>query len=157
MEVCSVFDLTTTALSLSWKVYQFFRAVQDAPAEVGAYLEALEATRTTLHDVQEYAAAHEQSSFARADGLQLRTLTAVLKDCELAFGLQLSSMESYRTGDVTSRFVRLRKGAAFVFGRESMAKNTAKLLIWRDLLAHAMTTSIGYVVVSLSIPDDAER
>ncbi|KAF3357155.1 Protein kinase dsk1 [Verticillium dahliae VDG1] len=143
MEVCSVFDLTTTALSLSWKVYQFFRAVQDAPAEVGAYLEALEATRTTLHDVQEYAAAHEQSSFARADGLQLRTLTAVLKDCELAFGLQLSSMESYRTGDVTSRFVRLRKGAAFVFGRESMAKNTAKLLIWRDLLAHAMTTSIG--------------
>ncbi|KAM0276556.1 hypothetical protein ACHAQH_006606 [Verticillium albo-atrum] len=143
MEVCSVFDLTTTALSLSYKVYQFFKAVKNAPAEVAEYLEALEATRSTLQDVQEYASAHEESSFHHVDGLRLRTLSAVLKDCELAFELQLSSMESYQTGDVTSRFMRLRKGAEFVFGQESIAKNTGKLLIWRDLLAYAITTSIG--------------
>lgn len=143
MEPFSIYELTSTVLKLSLKLYKFFRAVHDAPEEIQEYLSVLESIRRVFQDVQEYATLHQQSAFALQDGVQLRVVETVLKDCELEFALQLSYIEKIDPSSISSFFARSEKRIEWVLRKETVEGLTRKLENLQALLAMAVTTSTG--------------
>lgn len=147
MEPFSIHELTVTVLKASWKVFEFCKAIHDAPSDIQEYVEVLKSTREILVNVEEYAAAHKKSNFESDDGTQLRALTTVLKECELSFTLQLSTLESYQGDNITSRFRRMRKRGEYLFRKEAIHQSMEKLRTLQSLLAQTVSTSAAYVMV----------
>ena len=143
MEPFSIYEVTATVLKVSWKLYKFFKAIQDAPEEVKEYLTTLESIRRVFQEVREYAAMHQNSEFRLQDGLQLSVVEPALKDCELEFTLQLSFIESLDPDATSSFFSRSRKRTEWVLRKETIEGLTRKLEKLQDLLNLALASSSG--------------
>ena len=143
MEPFSICEVTSTVLGLSLKLCTFFRAIKDAPKEIGDYLAVLESIRCVFMDVREYNSTHRQSLFASEDGLQLNFLEPALRDCELEFKLQLSFIESLDANSKASFFQRSRRRTEWVLRKTTIEGLTRKLEKVQGLLALAVATSSG--------------
>lgn len=152
MEPCSILELSNTVLTLSMKLYRFFKAVHDAPEEVHEYLSVLESIRYVFQDVKEYAEAHIRSAFFEHDGMRLTIVEATLRDCELEFALQLSYVEDLDPATTSSLFRARGRKTKWVLRKETLEGFTKKLETLQSLLSIAVTTSTGLVSAKLSFP-----
>ena len=152
MEPCSILELSKTVLALSMKLYRFFKAVHNAPAEVHEYLSVLESIRCVFQDVKEYAEAHIRSAFFEHDGMRLTIVEATLRDCELEFALQLSYVEDLDPATAPFMFRARGRKTKWVLRKETMEGLTKKLGNLQSLLSIAVTTSTGWVSANVSSP-----
>lgn len=146
MDAYSIFEASTTVLTLCNKLFKFFKAVYDAPEEVREYLVVLESIRLVFQDVQDYASMHLKSSFSSEDGLQLLAVQQVLKDSELEFALQPSLVEKLDPSTAKSFFSKSTRRTEWVLRKETVEELTRKLEKVQSLLILAVSTSTGYVL-----------
>ena len=145
MDPISILELTDTVLTLSQKLYKFFKAIHDASQHIREYLSILETVRCVFVDIKEYVEMHQLSPFAMEDGMQLRVIEPTLKDCELEFSLQLSYIENLQPKESFSVFTKSKKQAQWVLGKETIEGLTKKLEKLQHLLSLAVATSTGFV------------
>lgn len=88
-EPASILELTSTVLDLSRKLYKFFKAVRDALKEIQEYLFVLDSVRRVFLEVRDYPRMYQKSAFYVEDGICLRVVQPLFKDCETEFTLQL--------------------------------------------------------------------
>lgn len=148
MEPCSILELSNTVLKLSWGLYQFFKAIRDAPEEIHGYLGVLENIRRVLQDVKVYAEDHWRSSFFGHDGMRLTLVEALLRDCELEFAIQLSYVEDLDPATGPSLFSSTGRKIKWVLKKETLEGLTKKLEKLQSLLIAAVTTSTGLAFTS---------
>lgn len=143
MDPVTILELTGTVISLSIKVYDFFKAVHDAPDDIQEYLHVLEQTRGVFQDTQDYCRRYISSSFHTNDGMELSIVQRTLEDCKLEFALQLSFIESLDPSSVSSFFRKAVRKTKFVLSEEKIEAFTQKLEKAQGLLSVAIATSTG--------------
>ncbi|KAH8885656.1 hypothetical protein GQ53DRAFT_695565 [Thozetella sp. PMI_491] len=148
MEVCSVLEAISTGSTVCVKLYNFIKAVYNAPEEIRQYLKELEQSRSVLADVLEYVNGLQGSRSLQPHSARLQALSAILEDWNLTFATQLSSLEAHDTSDVTSWFNRQRLKVGYVWGRQAILNSILRLRTSQQLISMMISTSLGYLFKS---------